>query len=154
MIQLVLAASSTKQVAKVAAHDKSSKTLLTLLTLLALLTLLTRLALLTLGVWGKNQKALMALGPAIMTSKLRWRKGALKLFVFWLFVHALLFHSFVRSFFCLYMCWFIMVRISIDDIGWFNDWSWLIIEGSLKSNFRQYGQMKSRVGQRQREEKD
>jgi hypothetical protein len=31
-----------------------------------------------------------------------------------------------------------------------------IIEGSLEveSNFRQYGQMKSRVGQRQREEKD
>ena len=30
-----------------------------------------------------------------------------------------------------------------------------IIEGSLeKSNFRQYGQMKSRAGKRQREEKD
>ena len=30
-----------------------------------------------------------------------------------------------------------------------------IIEGSLKkSNFRQYGQVKSRAGQRQREEKD
>ena len=29
-----------------------------------------------------------------------------------------------------------------------------LIEGSLKSNFRQYGEMKSRAGQRQREEKD
>ena len=29
-----------------------------------------------------------------------------------------------------------------------------VVEGSLKSNFRQYGQMKSRAGKRQREEKD
>jgi hypothetical protein len=30
----------------------------------------------------------------------------------------------------------------------------ILIEGSLKSNFRQYGEMKSRAGQRQRQDKD
>jgi hypothetical protein len=29
-----------------------------------------------------------------------------------------------------------------------------VFEGSLEVNFRQYGQMKSRAGKRQREEKD